>query len=283
MKKRKVDIVVISDAHLGTYGAHAKELNRYLKSIDPEILVLNGDIIDFWAFKKSFWPKEHMQVLKQIVKMLSKGKPIYYLTGNHDDTLRKFTDFKLSNFQLLNKLVLKVDGKRIWLFHGDVFDASINHARWLAKLGGFGYDMLIVFNRFVNVILEGLGRQKYSFSKKIKESVKKAVKFVGDFEKTAMDLAIENGYQYVACGHIHVPSIRNYTNEKGTVTYLNSGDWVENLTSLEYSNGEWSIYEYLKDEKLNKISDELLSEFDEISEEELQIEKELTEILQTLS
>ena len=113
--------------------------------------------------------------------------------------------------------------------------------------------------------------------------MKKAVKFVGDFEKTAMDLAIENGYQYVACGHIHVPSIRNYTNEKGTVTYLNSGDWVENLTSLEYSNGEWSIYEYLKDEKLNKISDELLSEIDEISEEELQIEKELTEILQTLS
>jgi hypothetical protein len=30
------------------------------------------------------------------------------------------------------------------------------------------------------------------------------------------------------------------------VTYLNSGDWVENLTSLEYSNQEWKLYEYQK-------------------------------------
>ena len=30
----------------------------------------------------------------------------------------------------------------------------------------------------------------------------------------------------------------------GEVTYLNSGDWVENLTALEYSYGSWSIYQY---------------------------------------
>jgi hypothetical protein len=24
--------------------------------------------------------------------------------------------------------------------------------------------------------------------------------------------------------------------------YLNSGDWVESLTALEYNNGYWSIY-----------------------------------------
>ena len=32
--------------------------------------------------------------------------------------------------------------------------------------------------------------------------------------------------------------------EKGSVTYLNSGDWIENLTSLEYNEGYWEIYHY---------------------------------------
>ena len=83
-----------------------------------------------------------------------------------------------------------------------------------------------------------------SFSKKIKQGVKRAVKFIGDFEQVASDLAIDNQYDYVVCGHIHQPSIREVSNKKGSVTYLNSGDWVENLTSLEYKNGAWSIYQH---------------------------------------
>ncbi|WP_338039246.1 hypothetical protein [Maribacter litopenaei] len=49
MKKRPVDIVVISDVHLGTYGCHANELLQYLKSIAPKEVILNGDIIDISA------------------------------------------------------------------------------------------------------------------------------------------------------------------------------------------------------------------------------------------
>ena len=61
MKKRAVDLVVISDVHLGTYGCHAKELLVYLKSIKPKEVVLNGDIIDIWQFSKRYWPKSHMK------------------------------------------------------------------------------------------------------------------------------------------------------------------------------------------------------------------------------
>ena len=52
--KRKVEIVVISDVHLGTYGSRANELVAYLRSIQPEILILNGDIIDIWQFSKHY-------------------------------------------------------------------------------------------------------------------------------------------------------------------------------------------------------------------------------------
>ncbi len=94
-------------------------------------------------------------------------------------------------------------------------------------------------------------------SKNIKNSVKKAVKFINDFEKTAADIAISNQYDYVICGHIHHPEIKNITTENGNVVYMNSGDWIENLTALEYYNKEWKLFRYNEEDfKLEKHDEE---------------------------
>ena len=245
--KRDVELVVLSDIHLGTYGCHADELLRYLKTIRPKRIVLNGDIIDMWQFSKHYWPKSHMQVVKHITNLLTKNTKVIYLTGNHDEMLRKFAGFRLGSFKIDNKVVLKLNGKSAWIFHGDVFDVTMQHSKWLARLGAVGYDTLIVLNTLANWCLERAGREKISLSKKVKDSVKTAVKFINDFEKTAADIAIENKYDYVVCGHIHQPEHRIIQTEKGKVTYLNSGDWVENLTALEYDGFNWSIYRYRDD------------------------------------
>ena len=252
MKKRKLDVVVISDVHLGTFGCHAKELLQYLSSVKPKILVLNGDIIDIWQFRKSYFPASHLKVVKKLISFSTKGTKVYYLTGNHDEFLRKFTDLHLGNISLLNKLVLNLDGKKAWIFHGDVFDASINHAKWLAKLGGWGYDLLILINRFLNWVLARFNKEPYSLSKKIKDNVKSAVKFITNFENVCTDLAIENNYDYVICGHIHEPKIEQITTEKGSTMYLNSGDWIENLTALEYNHKKWKIYKHTLSEELKE-------------------------------
>ncbi|PKP25779.1 MAG: UDP-2,3-diacylglucosamine hydrolase [Bacteroidetes bacterium HGW-Bacteroidetes-2] len=260
MLKRKVDIAVISDVHLGTYGCRSKELLQYLNSIHPKKLILNGDIIDIWQFRKSYFPKAHLQVIKKIIAFATKGTKVYYITGNHDEKLRKFSNTKMGNIQILDKLVLNLDGKKAWFFHGDVFDASVQHAKFFAKLGGWGYDFLILLNQLINWILLKMGREKYSLSKKIKASVKQAVKFISNFEKTASDLAIENEFDYVVCGHIHQPQIEKKTNTKGSCMYLNSGDWVENLTALEYNNELWNIYVHnqngFKNTPLNTVFEE---------------------------
>jgi len=247
--KRKLDIVVISDIHLGTYGCHAKEVLQYLNSVRPKKLILNGDIFDIWNFRKRYFPKSHLLVIKKIFALASKGTKVYYLTGNHDEKLRRFSDTKMGNIYILDKLILNVDGKKAWFFHGDVFDASIQHAKWIAKLGGWGYDILILLNRIINLVLLKMGREKYSLSKKIKENVKSAVKFISNFEDTATELAIENDFDFVVCGHIHQPKIQTVTTLKGSVVYLNSGDWVENLTALEYSNETWQLYHHKSDTK----------------------------------
>lgn len=242
--KRNLELVVISDIHLGTYGCHAKELLKYLKSINPNIIILNGDIIDVWQFNKRYWPKSHMKVIKQIINWISKGKKVYYITGNHDEMLRKFVDFELGSFSIKNKVVLELDDKNAWFFHGDVFDVTMEHSKWLAKLGAKGYDLLILINKAVNNISEFFGKGKISLSKKIKDGVKSAVKFINNFEKTATDIAIQNKFDYVICGHIHQPVIKKITSSNGEVIYLNSGDWIENLTALEYNNKDWSLYKY---------------------------------------
>ena len=253
MKKRLVDLVVISDIHLGTFGCHAHELLEYLNSIKPKTLILNGDIIDIWQFRKSYFPKAHLKVIKKLINFASKGTTVYYITGNHDEMLRKFSETHMGNFSLVDKIVLELDGKKAWFFHGDVFDSSVHSAKWIAKLGGFGYDYLILINRFINWFLKKMNKEPYSLSKKIKASVKKAVKFISDFETTASEIAIDNEYDFVCCGHIHEPKIIRKSNNKGSTLYLNSGDWIENLTALEYNRKRWKLYHHkLIDKKENE-------------------------------
>ena len=263
--KREIDIAVISDVHLGTYGCHAKELLKYLKSIKPKMLILNGDIIDIWQFSKRYWPETHMKVVRKLMKFVVEGVPVYYLTGNHDELLRKFADMHMGAFHLQNKLVLELDGKKAWFFHGDIFDVTMQHSKWLAKLGAVGYDSLILINSMVNWGLKLIGKEKMSFSKKVKAQFKDAVKFINSFEDTAAQLAAQNGYEYVVCGHIHQPEHRTITTEDGKVTYLNSGDWIENLTALEYNNKEWKIFKYdQKDFQTDEVEEGDLSDSEDL-------------------
>ncbi len=169
---------------------------------------------------------------------------VYYVTGNHDEMLRKFKGFSLGNFQIVNKLVLPLSTGVAWIFHGDVFDTTMKHSKWVAKLGGKGYDLLIMLNTLMNWCSLKLGKGRISLSKKVKDSVKGVIKYVNNFEETAAEIAIENGYQYVVCGHIHQPQIREIKTKNGKTTYLNSGDWVENATALEFNYGNWRIYEH---------------------------------------
>ena len=159
--KRKIDLLVLSDIHLGTYGCQSKELLNYLNSIKPKVVILNGDIIDMWQFSKRYWPKSHMQVLRQILKMTENGTKTWYLTGNHDEALRKYSGTSLGNFTLDDKLILELNGQKTWIFHGDIFDASTSGwTKVLAKLGGKGYDILILINRLINDILQYFGQEK---------------------------------------------------------------------------------------------------------------------------
>ena len=247
--KRNLDILVISDLHLGTYGSEADEVLIYLDSINADKIVINGDFVDIMLFNKRFWPSSHMKVIKYFLDLISQGKEIYYVTGNHDELMRKFLNFKIQNFKIVNQIVLETDEGKVWIFHGDVFDFSIQ-TKWLTKLAGFLYDYMIIFNSWINKkIMRPIGRKRLNFSKTIKSNVKNAVQYFANFEMKAAEVAQKNGYKYVVCGHIHTPKIESFNINGEQVIYMNSGDWLESLSSLEYVDNKWSIYMHKRTEQ----------------------------------
>jgi UDP-2,3-diacylglucosamine pyrophosphatase LpxH len=245
MQKRCVDVVVLSDLHLGTYGCHAREIVTYLKSISPQIVVLNGDIIDIWQFSKHYFPSAHVAVIKEILNLITSGTRIIYVTGNHDEMLRRYSDLQLGHFQLTDKLVIEIDKKMTWIFHGDVFDNTTKGgAKFWSRMGSNGYAALLGFNRFINKFMKLIGREKVSLSKNVMQKVNESIIKIEEFETLIAELAIQKNYDYVICGHIHQPQKRVISNRNGSVVYLNSGDWVDHLTSLEYYQNDWHIYKY---------------------------------------
>lgn len=245
MQKRCVDVTVLSDLHLGTYGCRAKEIVTYLKSVSPQILILNGDIIDIWQFSKRYFPSTHLAVIKEILNLMTSGTRVIYVTGNHDEMLRRYSDLQLGQFQLADKLVIEIDHKMTWIFHGDVFDNTTKGgAKFWAKMGSNGYAVLLGFNRFINRLMKLAGREKISLSRNVMQKVNESIVKIDAFETLIAELAIAKKYDYVICGHIHQPQKRMITSKNGSVVYLNSGDWVEHLTALEYYSNDWHIYKY---------------------------------------
>jgi UDP-2,3-diacylglucosamine pyrophosphatase LpxH len=245
--KRDVELVVVSDVHLGTAGCHANELLQYLRSIRPKMIILNGDIIDVWQFRKKFFPKSHLKVIKHLIGLASDKTKVFYITGNHDELFRKFSGMKIGKLKIVNDLRLTLNGEKVWFFHGDIFDVVMQNSKWLAVLGAIGYDTLIWMNTLLNRFYRIIGLEPVSFSKKVKHSVKRAVKYINSFEESATLIAAKKGFSAIVCGHIHQPEIRSVETGLHKMTYLNSGDWIENLTSLEYNLGQWSIFNFHND------------------------------------
>lgn len=242
MKIREPEVAVISDIHLATHACHPKKVLKYLKSIQPKTLVLNGDIIDSWRFSRNFFPKAHLKVIRQVIKMMEKGVQVYYITGNHDEFLRKFEKIQIGNLRIVNQLVLDLDGQKTWIFHGDIFDLVIHETKWLAKIGAASYGLLSWLNNALQPVLRLFGKNEIIFYRSIKKRWLREKPEPSVFEKKIGEVAETQGYQSVICGHTHIPKEKELVINGKTIKYLNCGDWVENFTAAEYDSKEWKLF-----------------------------------------
>ena len=238
--------VWISDTHLGSKGARAKELSRFLKQIRCEKLYLVGDIIDCWRLKSRwYWPAEHNDVIRRILKHASRGTEVIYTPGNHDDAARQFVHMAFGGVDIKPHTEHETeDGKKLFVTHGDQYDLVVQHSKLLAVLGSVAYETLLKINRYYNIVRRWLGMPYASLSQAIKLKVKRACTFISKFEEILAQEAHKRGMDGVVCGHIHKAESREMDNG---VQYLNCGDWVESCTALvEHMDGRLEIIDGIK-------------------------------------
>ena len=229
-KARQCRTIWLSDIHLGTAGCKAEYLLDFLRHHDCETLYLVGDIVDGWQLRKGwYWPRSHNDVVQKLLRKARKGTRVVFVPGNHDEFARQFVGLAFGDIEVAEEAEhLTADGRRLWIVHGDRFDAVIQRARWLAFVGDSLYTFTLVLNHWFNRLRSRLGFGYWSLSQYLKHRVKNAVSFISDFERALADEARRLGFDGVVCGHIHKAEMRDIDG----VLYCNDGDWVESLSAL---------------------------------------------------
>ncbi|SEJ41265.1 UDP-2,3-diacylglucosamine diphosphatase [Pseudomonas sp. NFR16] len=240
-RKQRVRTLWISDVHLGTRDCQAEHLSGFLKQYHADRIYLVGDIIDGWKLRGGmYWPQAHTNVIRRLLTMSKRGTEVIYVTGNHDEFLRRYSRLILGNIQLVDEAVhTTADGRRMLVIHGDQFDVITRYHRWLAFLGDSAYEFTLTLNRWLNHWRAKYGYGYWSLSAYLKHKVKTAVNFISDFEEAIAHECVKRGLDGVVCGHIHHAEIR----QVGGVEYLNCGDWVESCTALiEHWDGTIELF-----------------------------------------
>ncbi len=230
----------ISDVHLGTAGCKAEFQLDFLRFNESWELYLVGDIIDGWQLKKNwYWKQSHNDVVQKVLRKSRKGTRVTYVAGNHDEVLRQFIGMAFGEIRIVNETTHHLlDGRKLWITHGDFFDGIIQHAKWLAYLGDSLYTLILKLNDAFNRTRHRLGMSYWSLSQYLKHRVKNAVSFITEFEQVLVNEARRRGFDGVVCGHIHKAEIRMIDD----VLYCNDGDWVESLSALvETHEGELKL------------------------------------------
>jgi len=262
VKMRNYRTIWISDLHLGTRGCKAEFLLDFLRDTEAETIYLVGDIIDGWRLKKSwYWPQAHNDVIQKFLRKVRKGTRVVYVPGNHDEWLRDFTQLQFGGVEVVeNAIHVTADGRRLLVLHGDVFDAVVLHARWLALLGDGAYTAALWVNRHFNTVRRRLGYPYWSLSAYLKRRVKNAMQYITSFGEAVVDEARRHGVEGVVCGHIHHAELR----EIGGILYCNSGDWVESCTALvEHFDGRLEILHWADPWRSNPLTVDAIATIDE--------------------
>lgn len=230
----------ISDIHLGTKACQAEAFLEFLKDNDAETIYLVGDIVDFWRIKRSaYWPQSHNDVIQKLLRKARKGTKVVFIPGNHDEALRAYCGNHFGGVDLVRQTIHHTaDGRKLLIMHGDEFDVVVRYAKWLAFLGDNAYELALWANTYFNLIRRQLGMRYWSLSAFLKQKVKQAVNYIGEFETALALEAKRQGADGVVCGHIHHASMKTIQD----VLYINTGDWVESCTAVcETVDGKFEI------------------------------------------
>ncbi len=226
----------ISDVHIKSSGDQAEILLlSFLRSPDvqsSDMIFLLGDIFDLMIGPHTQYFVRFQNYFKEIESLISSGKKIYYVEGNHDfhirELYRKF--FKVhknldsSLFQMASKFEFIDSGKKYYLCHGD--DIELNNPRYkIYKSIVTSSPLSFYANKLMpHFLIKNIGEYSSNKSRKrnnkrySQESDLQPVK--DNFRNSAESLFKKTNFDILVCGHSHVKD--HYVSNLG-FEYVNNG------------------------------------------------------------
>lgn len=260
LKKRQIEIAVISNIHLGAESCRGDALIAYLSSIDPKILVLNGRVLEAPANTRVALSSAQSQILNKLFKMAAAGSRIYYIYGRRDALVRTLEDQAGGNVYFTKNLFLNLNGKRAWFTHGDFLESSLLGKNWVKGLGTAGIRFLAVLIILKNLIGNSVLRHPTQVQHFPKTDYPNRHKNMEAIRASAVKLARGRGCEYLICGSPHHLSNVWLETNMGKCQYLSAGDWIQSLTALEYNFKRWKPYRYNEDKLSPFFADEDLKQ-----------------------
>lgn len=208
-------ILQISDLHNKEFGKNQSELMKYTKKLQPDIIVVTGDLIDSHRTDIAV----SMEYISQAVKLA----PVYYVTGNHEKRSELYTTLEK---QLLNAGVNLLDNRSILLERNQEEIA----------LAGMGDPYLLPREYGRDAILEDI-------LSSVSSEVPAGFKILLSHRPELIDLYAKHGFDLVFSGHAHggqfrLPGLGGViAPDQGLFPKYTSGVIKKNQTSMYVSRG----------------------------------------------
>jgi UDP-2,3-diacylglucosamine hydrolase len=230
-------VYIMSDAHLGTdsrarEAAREARLHRFLTSLPGRAshLVIDGDLFDFWFEYGTAIPRRHFDTLAVLHQLRRSGLAITYLTGNHDFYLGPFLRDDLGITTHAGGLPLEIQGRRLWIHHGDGLVGGDLGYRVLKGL--LRHPASIAAYRWLH---PDLGIPLAHWASRWSRHARGERTLDGDrlWREVAVPRFAE-GHEIVVIGHFH----HAYERHEGGRSLFVLGDWIDQFTYLVLEDGQ---------------------------------------------
>lgn len=233
--------IFIADAHLRHEAdENYRLLMEFLAELRGKIdtLYILGDLFEFWIGYRTVPFTHYLPILERLRELAASGVAIVYLEGNHDFHMGPFFSETLGARLHPGPTVAEIEGKRVYLCHGDEVnrrDYPYRLLRFILHSPLTKAATRVVPPAVASWIAERMSRQSRSNHGSRQNR--------WDYPALLRAFAAERfreGVDVVVSGHFHTP----FLDASDGKTLLSLGDWLTHYTYGEWRDGVVSLQRY---------------------------------------